>query len=431
MAGIFISYRRDDTAPYAGRLYDRLNKEFDDDHVFMDIDAIDPGEDFVEVINQKLDACSAVIALIGKAWLSAADETGGRRLDNPDDYVRRELAAALARKVRVIPVLVGGAGMPRSDKLPDELMPLSRRNAIEISDTRFHSDVDRLVQALRKALATSAVEKAAAGTASPKTGSVEVNREQTNQVNLARRSADLWTPQNAGHEGTIAPPSGALCEEDKTAPEPESDHQKDAFPSAATLSSRRVDRRLLSLGIVVVLAVVVVSIAMLAKSPDSKYAAPAPTNNRLETTVATTSIPPKTILLNPQREAAPQPTGLNPKDNSVEQHDLWLKGPLYGSTNSGAALERVTISKSGNAYEVFITNQFAFTCGLSFDQRGNPSRLSNCNGESNWRAEDKEIRLHCGTYGNEQVCDGRYTLLGGSSYRRANNLITIARKIGR
>jgi hypothetical protein len=150
MSGIFISYRRDDSAPYAGRLYDRLAKEFAKDHVFMDIDAIDPGEDFVEVINQRLDSCSAVVALIGKTWLGCVDETGARRLDNPDDYVRLELAAALAREVRVIPVLVGGAAMPRSDKLPDELVQLARRNAIEISDTRFHQDVDRLAQSLRK-----------------------------------------------------------------------------------------------------------------------------------------------------------------------------------------------------------------------------------------------------------------------------------------
>ena len=151
MSLIFISYRRDDSAPYAGRLYDRLTARFGKDQVFMDIDQIDPGEDFVEVIERKVGACDIAVVLIGKGWLNANDSQGKRRLDDPEDFVRLEVAAALRRKVRVLPVLVGGAAMPTMPQLPKALAPLSRRNAFEISDTRFHTDVDRLIEALERA----------------------------------------------------------------------------------------------------------------------------------------------------------------------------------------------------------------------------------------------------------------------------------------
>ena len=152
MDGIFINYRRDDSAPYAGRLYDHLRRSFPGRKVFMDIDAIDPGEDFVDAINRTLESSRVVLAVIGRTWTAATDETGKRRLDSPDDYVVRELSAALASQARVIPVLVGGAAMPRTDALPVPLAALARRNAIEVSDSRFSFDADRLVAAIRKHL---------------------------------------------------------------------------------------------------------------------------------------------------------------------------------------------------------------------------------------------------------------------------------------
>ena len=152
MDGIFINYRRDDSAPYAGRLYDHLRRSFPGQKVFMDIDAIDPGEDFVDAINRTLESSRVVLAVIGRTWTAATDETGRRRLDSPDDYVVRELSAALASQARVIPVLVGGAAMPRTDALPVPLAALARRNAIEVSDSRFSFDADRLVAAIRKHL---------------------------------------------------------------------------------------------------------------------------------------------------------------------------------------------------------------------------------------------------------------------------------------
>ena len=152
MDGIFINYRRDDSAPYAGRLYDHLRRSFPGQKVFMDIDAIDPGEDFVNAIHRTLESSRVVLAVIGRTWTAATDETGQRRLDSPDDYVVRELSAALASQARVIPVLVGGAAMPRTDALPVPLAALARRNAIEVSDSRFSFDADRLVAAIRKLL---------------------------------------------------------------------------------------------------------------------------------------------------------------------------------------------------------------------------------------------------------------------------------------
>jgi hypothetical protein len=145
---IFICYRRDDSIAYAGRLYDSLAAHFGKNRVFMDIDTIEPGEDFIKVIEQKIDACHALIAVIGKSWVAAAGDDGVRRLNNPDDYVRLEITAALKRNVRVIPALVGGAAMPRFVDLPEGMKALARRNAIEISDTAFHQDVLRLIETL-------------------------------------------------------------------------------------------------------------------------------------------------------------------------------------------------------------------------------------------------------------------------------------------
>src|ERR1700756_173676 len=149
-AKVFINYRRDDTAPYAGRLYDRLTAHFGEDQVFIDIDQIEPGEDFVEAINRKVSACNIAIVAIGPTWLHATDASGKRRLDDKEDFVRMEIVAALERNIRVIPILVGGARMPRKQDLPEALASLSRRNAIELSEIRFRDDVNRLIKAIKK-----------------------------------------------------------------------------------------------------------------------------------------------------------------------------------------------------------------------------------------------------------------------------------------
>src|SRR5205085_402683 len=129
--------------------FDNLSAHFGKDQIFMDIDRIEPGEDFVQVIETAVGACDVLVALIGRHWLTITDGTA-RRLDNPNDFVRLEIAAALDRDVRVIPVLVQGATMPGARDLPDELMKLSRRNAFELSDRRWKHDVDQLIVALER-----------------------------------------------------------------------------------------------------------------------------------------------------------------------------------------------------------------------------------------------------------------------------------------
>ena len=116
----------------------------------MDIDAIPLGVDFVAFITDAVAKCDVLLAVIGRGWLTAADEAGQCRLDNPADFVRLEIAAALERKIRVIPLLVGGAKMPRKEDLPEPLRPLALRNGMELHDGRsFKADVDRLVAALK------------------------------------------------------------------------------------------------------------------------------------------------------------------------------------------------------------------------------------------------------------------------------------------
>jgi hypothetical protein len=150
--GIFISYRREDSSDFAGRLYDRLAARFGEGQVFMDVDTIELGVDFGEAINRAVAACKVLLAVIGPGWLASVDERGRRRLDNPDDFVRLEIEAALARDVRVIPILAQGAVMPGRDDLPESLAGLARRNALFIRHESFRSDAERLVTAIEGVL---------------------------------------------------------------------------------------------------------------------------------------------------------------------------------------------------------------------------------------------------------------------------------------
>ncbi len=138
---IFISYRREDAAGHAGRLCDRLNASLGGDRVFMDVEDIRPGQDFVRAIDETVAACDHLLVLIGPRWL----DTLARRTDPERDFVRHEIAAGLRAGITVVPVLVAGARMPDTAQLPEDLQPLSRRNAVEIRDDRFDDDVARLL----------------------------------------------------------------------------------------------------------------------------------------------------------------------------------------------------------------------------------------------------------------------------------------------
>lgn len=147
---IFVSYRRADTQQAAGRLADDLGHHFGGDKVFRDVENIGLGLDFSEALNRELESCGVMLTLIGAKWLSVTDEAGARRLDNPDDWIRQEIATALRRNIRVVPVLIDGATLPAADALPDELRALVRRQGLELADARWRGDVARLIETLER-----------------------------------------------------------------------------------------------------------------------------------------------------------------------------------------------------------------------------------------------------------------------------------------
>ena len=149
--GIFVCYRRQDSAGYAGRLYDRLEAEFGDDRVFMDVEAIEPGAVFAEVIAERISRCLVLLVMIGPEWLTAEGH-GTRRIERPDDFVRLEVESALRQDVWVIPVLIEETRMPEVDDLPRSLAPLAGRHASSLSSTRFHFDCSRLIETIHRVL---------------------------------------------------------------------------------------------------------------------------------------------------------------------------------------------------------------------------------------------------------------------------------------
>lgn len=151
--GAFISYRRSDTGPYARLLKEHLSDRFPGIRVFMDLDSIEAGLDFAEVIRDAVSSCCVMVALIGSRWVTVTDEEGRRRIEDPGDYVRFEIRSALERGVRVIPVLADGAKPLREQQLPPDLRQLARLSALEMSYDRFEYDETRLTAVIEKVLA--------------------------------------------------------------------------------------------------------------------------------------------------------------------------------------------------------------------------------------------------------------------------------------
>jgi len=146
----FISYRRQDTEGYAHSLHDRLRINFNSQQIFMDVDDIKPGDDFVEILKNNLKDCAVLIVLIGDRWVDIKNSRGERRLDNPDDFVRIEVATALGRGIPVIPVLVKGASMPTKDELPENLKDLSQRQAILLTGASYDHGIEQLVSSIER-----------------------------------------------------------------------------------------------------------------------------------------------------------------------------------------------------------------------------------------------------------------------------------------
>jgi hypothetical protein len=141
---IFLNYRREDTAPYAGRLQDALIEHFSPGQVFMDLDSIGPGADFIDSVGKAVARCDVFLAVIGPQWLSTLQE----RDSQVQDFVRMELETALERKIRIIPILVEGAQMPAESELPDTIKPFARRNALALTNAAWRRDVDQLINQL-------------------------------------------------------------------------------------------------------------------------------------------------------------------------------------------------------------------------------------------------------------------------------------------
>ena len=152
---IFISYRRDDTEGEAGRLFDDLTRTFGENSVFMDVAGITPGLDFRKAIDDNVATCGVLLAMIGPTWATISNASGERRLDDTNDFVRLEIASALAREIAVIPVLVHDAKMPHPDQLPDNLKDLAFRNSVEITHARWNSDMQLLIKALGQYVSAS------------------------------------------------------------------------------------------------------------------------------------------------------------------------------------------------------------------------------------------------------------------------------------
>src|SRR5215510_2548636 len=148
----FLGYRREDSISIAGRLYDRLSHTFGRKNIFMDVDHIPAGVDFEVHLNTQVEECEIFLVVIGPRWLEVKEESGGRRLDNSGDFVNIEIKTALAREIRVIPVLVDGASMPKVGELPDPLKALARRQAVEVRQLHFGRDAEALVERVNEAL---------------------------------------------------------------------------------------------------------------------------------------------------------------------------------------------------------------------------------------------------------------------------------------
>jgi hypothetical protein len=149
MPRIFINYRREDTEAAANWLHELLSSVFGEDDVFIDTDDIPAGIDFVEHLRHQIESCDVFLAMIGRRWATLSDDTGRLRLGDNNDFVRREIRAALRRDIPVIPVLVEGTPMPSEMQLPADIAALRRRQNFELSSRQFKEDVERLIVKIR------------------------------------------------------------------------------------------------------------------------------------------------------------------------------------------------------------------------------------------------------------------------------------------
>ena len=208
MAEIFLSYRRQDSQSATGRLADRLEAHFGDERVFRDHE-IAAGENFVEAIRRSVESATVVLAIVARHWLDARDGEGGRRLDDPADFVRLEIELALAAGVPVVPVLVEGATMPTAAELPPSLAAFSRCQAVELSDRRWHAEADTLIETLQSRFAIESDRTPLDAAAGP--GAGILTRWGVDLIDLARRPRRLIARRQTGRAGDPVRAFAFLC----------------------------------------------------------------------------------------------------------------------------------------------------------------------------------------------------------------------------
>ena len=440
MHSIFISYRRADSGGYAGRLDERLAAAFGREHVFIDIDSISYGEDFVDSINRTLQECEIVLVLIGPHWLTATDGTGARRLDSPTDTVVLEITSALEMQRKVLPVLIGDASMPAPEALPASIRHLARRNAIEISDRRFNKDTQELIETLRGLLARSRTAGVPAPPAPARAAPVSPPAPSPQSASRSEIRRPGWlgdwrktTALAAVIVGVIATwllfglPSSRSERPSTERQAVDAEPLPDTAASAAGGQSARSNPGAAASGAE---SVTVAADAAAAAAYGASMAAATSPSGR-------------------PTSPASRPLVPNISNLGAILSNPWLNSVLYGNDNPIAALKKVTIRAGGGGYRINVSNQFNFECGLDFDAAGNPARLSNCAskdpptpmcGQSDphsvcveqskgcfhvtyearpdcfsvWTVKEPQVLLTCSSRKGEEICSGKYTLVSGT-----------------
>jgi hypothetical protein len=195
VGGIFISYRRGDSEGQARALSTELANYVGEDGLFMDVDSVALGRDFRQILHESLESCDAVLALIGPNWLDIRDASGRRRLDDPADIMRQEIATVLKRNIPVTPVLLQGASMPPEQRLPGDLKDLAFRNGFELSHARWHSDVREMAQRLGLDVTDA---RALAATAKSAFKPVELEPQAAIRSGLSPAQAEARVPDSHG-----------------------------------------------------------------------------------------------------------------------------------------------------------------------------------------------------------------------------------------
>jgi hypothetical protein len=237
MISIFVSYRREDSRHQAGRLFDHLVRHFGPGQVFDHFDSIPAGLDFREVLTERVAGCDVFLAVIGDAWLSITGSSETRRLDDPGDFVRIEIEAALSRKIPVIPVLVGSSSVPRAEDLPESLRGLAYRHGLPVrSDPDFHHDVERLIGGIEEVVSAPCMGTGSRGPKSQGAGAVRSAPASASEDPKATRTQrETDAEQRTARPKKAPEPSGAESRSESTNKYRETQSSMNAAPDVASM----------------------------------------------------------------------------------------------------------------------------------------------------------------------------------------------------